>query len=66
MAPKFKLPSQAVQYVPQGNLKLASEKVFDINPKALFHVLFGDKSAVWQLLLHERMAQGSFLLVNVH
>lgn len=66
MAPKFKLPSQAVQYVPQGNLKLAAEKVFDINPKALFHVLFGDKSAVWQLLLHERMAQGSFLLVNVH
>jgi hypothetical protein len=57
MAPKFKLPSQAVQYVPQGNLRLAAEKGFDINPKALFHVLFGDKSAVWQLLLHERMAQ---------
>lgn len=56
--PKFRLPSQPVQYVPQGNLRLAAEKVLDISPKALFHVLFGDKSAVWQLLLHERNARG--------
>jgi hypothetical protein len=56
--PKFKLPAQPVNYVPQGNLNLAAEKIFDISPKALFHILFGDKSAVWQLLLHERMAQG--------
>jgi hypothetical protein len=56
--PKFKLPTQPVQFVPQGNLNLAAEKVFDISTKALFHVLFGDKSALWQLLLHERMAQG--------
>lgn len=58
--PKIKLPSQPVQYVPQGNLHLAAEKIFDISPKALFHVLFGDKSALWQLLLHERMALGRF------
>jgi len=32
-------------------------KDFDISPKALFHVLFGDRSAVWQLLYHERKAQ---------
>jgi BAR domain of APPL family/PH domain len=57
---KFKLPNQPVQYVPQGNLHVAAEKVFDISPKALFHVLFGDKSVLWQLLLHERMATGSF------
>jgi hypothetical protein len=57
---KFKLPNQPVQYVPQGNLHLGAEKVFDISPKALFHVLFGDKSVLWQLLLHERMAQGLF------
>ncbi|PCH07483.1 Hypothetical protein PENO1_011680 [Penicillium occitanis (nom. inval.)] len=55
---KFKLPNQPVQYVPQGNLHVAAEKVFDISPKALFHVLFGDKSVLWQSLLHERMASG--------
>ncbi|PYI13929.1 hypothetical protein BO99DRAFT_407115 [Aspergillus violaceofuscus CBS 115571] len=56
--PRFRLPTQPVQYVPQGNLHLAAEKVFDISPKAVFHILFGDKSAVWQLLLHQRNAQG--------
>lgn len=55
---KFKLPNQPVQYVPQGNLHVAAEKIFDISPKALFHVLFGDKSVLWQLLLHERLASG--------
>lgn len=54
---KFRLPTQPVQYVPQGNLHLAAEKVFDLSPKAVFHILFGDKSAVWQLLLHQRRAQ---------
>ncbi|KAL2002909.1 hypothetical protein VTN02DRAFT_5563 [Thermoascus thermophilus] len=52
--PKFRLPAQPVQYVPQGNLNLVAERVLDISPKGLFHVLFGDKSAVWQLLLNER------------
>lgn len=56
--PKFRLPTQPVEYVPQGDLTLATEKVLDISPKALFHILFGDKSAVWQLLLHERQARG--------
>ncbi|GAA4673310.1 hypothetical protein GCM10025794_21330 [Massilia kyonggiensis] len=60
-APKFRLPTQPVQYVPQGNLRLAAEKIFDISPKAIFHILFGDKSAVWQLLLHERRSRGSSL-----
>lgn len=58
--PKFRLPAQPVQYVPQGNLNLAAERVLDISPKALFHVLFGDKSAVWQLLLNERRVKGEF------
>ena len=53
----FKLPKQPVIYVPSGMTKLAVEKEFDISPKALFHVMFGDKSAVWQLLYHERRAQ---------
>ncbi|KLJ08304.1 hypothetical protein EMPG_16254 [Blastomyces silverae] len=56
-APRFKLPSQPVEYVPQGALHLAAEKFYDISSKALFHILFGDKSAVWQLLQHQRRAQ---------
>lgn len=56
-APKFRLPTQPVQYVPQGNLHLAAEKVFDLSTKAVFHILFGDKSAVWQLLLYQRRAR---------
>lgn len=54
---KFKLPSQPVDYEPTGMDRLAVKKVFDISPKALFHVMFGDKSAVWQLLYHESRAQ---------
>lgn len=54
---KFKLPAQPVKYVPAGNLRLTVEKEFDISAKALFHVIFGDKSALWQLLQHERQAR---------
>lgn len=55
---KVRLPTQPVNYVPQGNLTLAAERTFDISAKALFHILFGDNSGVWQLLLHERQARG--------
>lgn len=54
---KFKLPRQPVVYAPAGMDQAAVERGFDISPKALFHILFGDKSAVWQLLYHERQAQ---------
>ncbi|KAL8796835.1 MAG: hypothetical protein Q9195_000918 [Heterodermia aff. obscurata] len=54
---KFKLPKQPVIYAPAGMDQAAVERGFDISPKALFHILFGDKSAVWQLLHHERQAQ---------
>lgn len=54
---KFKLPAQPVNYTPAGNLQLAVEKVFDVSAKALFHLMFGDKSALWQLLQHERRAR---------
>lgn len=54
---KFKLPRQPVIYVPAGMSMAVVEKEFDISPKALFHVMFGDKSVVWQLLYHERQAQ---------
>lgn len=54
---KFHLPTKPVEYEPQDMQRKAAERVFDISPKALFHVMFGDKSAVFQLLYHERRAQ---------
>ena len=54
---KFKLPRQPVVYQPSGMSKAVVDKIFDVSPKALFHVMFGDRSAVWQLLYHERRAQ---------
>ena len=54
---RFKLPSQPVVYVPRGMTRCAVDKQFAVSPKALFHVMFGDRSAVWQLLYHERRAQ---------
>lgn len=53
----FKLPAQPVIYVPPGYTRLAVEREYDISPKALFHVMFGDRSALWQLLQHERRAR---------
>jgi hypothetical protein len=54
---KFQLPSQPVVYEPPDMQRKAVERHFEISPKALFHVMFGDKSVVFQLLYHERRAQ---------
>lgn len=54
---KFQLPSKAIVYEPPGFKHKVVERQFDISPKALFHVMFGDRSAVFQLLYHERRAQ---------
>ncbi|KAL8653338.1 MAG: hypothetical protein Q9210_002162 [Variospora velana] len=54
---KIKLPRQPVLYVPTGMDRRVVDKIFDVSSKALFHVLFGDRSAIWQLLYHERHAQ---------
>ncbi|KAF2199975.1 hypothetical protein GQ43DRAFT_397459 [Delitschia confertaspora ATCC 74209] len=56
-ATKFKLPPHPVVYTPQGLLDAAVEKEYDVSAKALFHILFGDKSAVFQMLYRERWAQ---------
>lgn len=56
-ATKFKLPSQPVIFTPAGMTALAAEKEYDISAKGLFHILFGDKSAVFQLLYRERWAR---------
>lgn len=60
---KLKLPGQPVIHVPSGMDRIAIEKIFDISPKALFHVMFGDRSVVWQLLYHERQAQRRALIL---
>ncbi|ATZ54015.1 hypothetical protein BCIN_10g00410 [Botrytis cinerea B05.10] len=54
---KFQLPSQPVIYEPPDMQRKTVEREFGISPKALFHLMFGDKSAVFQLLYHERRAQ---------
>ncbi|EME48727.1 hypothetical protein DOTSEDRAFT_40016 [Dothistroma septosporum NZE10] len=50
---KFKLPGQAVVYAPQG-MQASISREFNVSAKALFHVMFGDKSAVFQLLYADR------------
>lgn len=54
---KFQLPSKPVIYEPTDMQQKVIERQFQISPKALFHVMFGDKSAVFQMLYHERRAQ---------
>lgn len=46
---RFKLPAQPVRYAPQG-MQANIARDFNVSAKALFHVMFGDKSAVFQLL----------------
>jgi len=50
---KFQLPRQAVLYAPQG-LRTSVSREFNVSAKALFHVMFGDKSAVFQLVYCNR------------
>ena len=55
---RFRLPTQPVNYTPSNVHMLAAEKELDVSAKALFHMIFGDKSAVSQSLYHERRADG--------
>lgn len=57
---RFKLPAVPVSYEPEGMNKKALERGFDVSPKALFHVMFGDRSTVFQALYFERRARGTF------
>ncbi|KAI7185913.1 hypothetical protein D0869_08513 [Hortaea werneckii] len=56
---KFKLPAQPVVYAPQG-MQASVTRDFNVSAKALFHVMFGDKSAVFQLLYANRWADKIF------
>lgn len=56
-ATKFRLPNYPVVYAPQGFAAPMVEKDFDVTAKALFHVLAGDKSAVFQIMYCESCAE---------
>ena len=58
---KFKLPSQPVLYKPKdmGDAVLAQD--FSISAKALFHVMFGDRSAVFQMLYKNRPIDSKYI-----
>lgn len=50
---RFRLPAQPVRYAPQG-MQNAVSRDFQVSAKALFHVIFGDKSTLFQLLYCNR------------
>ncbi|KAF2484224.1 hypothetical protein BDY17DRAFT_295237 [Neohortaea acidophila] len=50
---KFQLPRHPVAYAPTG-MQASIAREFTVSAKALFHVIFGDKSAVFQLLYCNR------------
>ncbi|KAF2665034.1 transcription factor SipA3 [Microthyrium microscopicum] len=56
-ATKFRLPAHPVEFTPQGFKFPIIEKQYDVTAKSLFHVLAGDKSAVFQILYCQRGAQ---------
>lgn len=56
----FKLPKQPVIFIPSKMEQLVVEKEYDVSPKVLYHVMFGDRSAVWQSLYYERQASRRF------
>lgn len=55
---RLTFPTEPVTYVPPSMDKMSLEREFDLPAKALFHVMFGDKSVVFQRLYQGRRAQG--------
>jgi len=51
---QLKLPPQAVKYTPKDMTNKVTDRTFPISSKAMFHLLFGDKSAVSQMLYFQR------------
>jgi len=51
---QIKLPPQAVKYTPKDMTNKVTDRTFPISSKAMFHLLFGDKSAVSQMLYFQR------------
>lgn len=59
-ASRFRLPSTPVLYEPEGMTKKSLEQEFSISPQALFHVMFGELSPLFQTLYAQRRAQGMY------
>jgi BAR domain of APPL family/PH domain len=60
-ATKFRLPAYPVEFTPQGFKHPYVERQYDVTAKSLFHVLVGDKSAVFPILYCQRGAQREFI-----
>jgi hypothetical protein len=57
---RLKLPSEPVLYSPEDLTRVSQAKEFPVSAKALFHVMFGDKSTLFQILyLGRRTQEGS-------
>ena len=54
---RLKLPSRPVKYTPLNVKATAAEKVLDVSAKALLHIMFGDRSAIFPTIYQERRAQ---------
>ena len=58
------IPTQYVVYVPNGIDRLFVEWIFDLSPRALFHLIFGNRGTVRKLLHQEHHAQQTFTLLH--
>ena len=54
---RLKLPAEPVVHVPKDIDRIAQQKEYSISAKALFHVIFGDRSTVFHALYLGRRAQ---------
>jgi hypothetical protein len=64
-ATKFRLPAHPVEFIPQGFKIPVVERRYDVTAKSLFHVLAGDRSAVFQILYCQRGAQSKLKKVTM-
>jgi hypothetical protein len=53
---RFKLPPRPVEFIPKGFRTPVLERQYNVTAKSLFHILAGDKSAVFQILYCQRGA----------
>ncbi|RKF62225.1 putative PH domain-containing protein C19A8.02 [Erysiphe neolycopersici] len=67
-AENLHLPSQPVNYEPLDIQLKVAERQFNISPKALFHVTFGDNSHIFQNFYYQRgaknISQGAWLPIE--
>lgn len=62
----FRLPTRPVEYTPEDVHHLALERKFEISTKAMYHLLFGDRSPLWRYLLYQRGARGKLECCALH